>query len=34
MPSAWERTTGSENVTVAVIDAGIEYTLDEFSDNI
>ena len=34
MPSAWEITTGSENITVAVIDAGIEYTLDEFSDNI
>ena len=33
-PTAWDRPTGSSNVTVAVIDTGIEYTHVDLVDNI
>ena len=33
-PSAWDVTTGSPNITVAVIDTGIEYTHPDLSENI
>ncbi len=33
-PEAWDITTGSENIIIAVVDSGIAYNHPDFSDNI
>ena len=33
MPDAWDLSKGDPNIIIAVIDGGVEYTLEEFNIN-